>query len=479
MLLTAEEAALVLDGYIADPTYRPMLVSVYQSSVDLYKQSDIGDDVDPLSRYESGPTAPPARPRQAEQVREDDTPVTFPRMVPARYWAGHAGAVVVLLVGSADGVKVVGLATVSGGTRNRKSHGIRDVQVGPWRVVHPFPLSDLMEGLDSAQRTRLERMLYEPIRDLPQAMDEIVRRNLRRLYPDYDATVRELQPTMSSAIDRSPAGIHRRDRVATALRMFGYKYWKDVVPEPSDEAEELRSEYADALVHSVVAHEDDYITDDAAVFPSWQRSDRPNRGWWVFRSRSRRLLVKNINVSTAEGRTGADLVYVRRNPDAVVLVQYKLLEKSKKPARLLYRPNDGRLNSQMIRLLDLEKPPEGAAEWSVDEYRIGPGFTFVKFVAPYPPNRTQNDGLSDGFYFPTAVLQKMLEKPDTGPSGGTVFYPDARRYIDPSTFVKLVQDNWIGTTARATDVVFEALGLRRPEERTPFTIAVDELSDLW
>ncbi|MBF6228971.1 hypothetical protein IU470_28255 [Nocardia abscessus] len=87
--------------------------------------------------------------------------------------------------------------------------------------------------------------------------------------------------------------------------------------------------------------------------------------------------------------------------------------------------------------------------------------------------------MSDGFYFPTAVLQKMLEKPDTGPSGGTVFYPDARRYIDPTTFVKLVQDNWIGTTAKATDVVFKALGLRRPEERTPFTIAVDEPRDPW
>ncbi len=261
--------------------------------------------------------------------------------------------------------------------------------------------------------------------------------------------------------------------------MFGYKYWKDVVPEPTDQVGELRSEYADALVDSVVANEDDYITDDAAVFPSWQRSDRPNRGWWVFRSRSRRLLVKNINVSTAEGRTGADLVYVRRNPDAVVLVQYKLLEKSKKPARLLYRPNDGRLDSQVSRLLDLEKPQEGAAERSVDDYRIGPGFTFVKFVAPYPPNRSEDDGLSDGFYFPAAILKKMLEKPDTGPSGGTVFYPDARRYIDPTTFVKLVQDNWIGTTAKATDVVFTALGLRMPEERTPFTIAVDELSDPW
>jgi hypothetical protein len=61
-------------------------------------------------------------------------------------------------------------------------------------------------------------------------------------------------------------------------------------------------------------------------FPAWDRSARSERGWWEFRNRRRRLLVKNINVSTEERRTGADLVYARRNPDTIVLVQYKMME---------------------------------------------------------------------------------------------------------------------------------------------------------
>jgi hypothetical protein len=50
--------------------------------------------------------------------------------------------------------------------------------------------------------------------------------------------------------------------------------------------------------------------------------------------------------------TGADLVYVRRDPDAFALVQYKLLQQLK-DGRLVFRP-DGRLDNQVTRMLSLE-----------------------------------------------------------------------------------------------------------------------------
>jgi hypothetical protein len=60
-------------------------------------------------------------------------------------------------------------------------------------------------------------------------------------------------------------------------------------------------------------------------------------GWFEFRSGDRQLLVKNINFSTAETMTGADLVYVSRDPDCVVLVQYKLLKEAGTPPVLVFK----------------------------------------------------------------------------------------------------------------------------------------------
>lgn len=104
---------------------------------------------------------------------------------------------------------------------------------------------------------------------------------------------------------------------------------------------------------AIAGNEDDYITDDASTFLDWDRSANTNQGWWEFRDGERRLHVKNINVSTAENRSGADLVYVMRDPDAVVLIQYKLMTKLTStsgmdlPPRPEARPASG-TNAQLL-----------------------------------------------------------------------------------------------------------------------------------
>jgi hypothetical protein len=97
--------------------------------------------------------------------------------------------------------------------------------------------------------------------------------------------------------------------------------------------------------------EDDFITDDAAVFPGWEGGERPQQGWWSFRYRNRILWIKNINVSTAESLTGGDLLYVDDSPRAIVLVQYKLLDRTAQGETIL-RPNS-RFHDQVRRLLAL------------------------------------------------------------------------------------------------------------------------------
>jgi hypothetical protein len=151
--------------------------------------------------------------------------------------------------------------------------------------------------------------------------------------------------------------------------------------------------------------ERDVIVDDTVVFPGWDRSRRSVAGWWEFRSRGRRLLIKSIDATHYEARTGADLVYLRREPDALVLVQYKMLRQSG-DGRWVYRI-DRRLPGQLRRMIDCcqaatngDHEPTSAS--TVDSFRIGPSSAFVKFMQP--TRRLGADELTTGYYLPAEFV---------------------------------------------------------------------------
>jgi hypothetical protein len=221
----------------------------------------------------------------------------------------------------------------------------------------------------------------------------------------------------------------------------------------------------------VGAIEDDYVTDDAGAFPGWDRSEYSRGGWWEFHQEGRRLLVKNINVSPQEAATGADLVYVRRSPDAFVLVQYKMLEVLA-DGRVVFRP-DGRLGDQVKRMLAPEASPRGTVDPDdVDEYRLGDGFSFVKFVSGSAPTRSVPGEITPGFYLPSEFARRVLAAPGRGPHGGVVHFIQDHRHFTSGTFAKLVRDRWVGSTG---DVSTLLRGIfRLPESAARLTIAVDE-----
>ena len=65
----------------------------------------------------------------------------------------------------------------------------------------------------------------------------------------------------------------------------------------------------------------------------------------------------------------------------------------------------------------------------------------------------------------------MLE---AGPRGGNVIYVRNGRYIDTRTFVKLVQDGWIGSTGPTTDLISRIVGLVPTSDTGNRIFAVDE-----
>jgi hypothetical protein len=202
-----------------------------------------------------------------------------------------------------------------------------------------------------------------------------------------------------------------------------------------------------------------------------QPAGRAVRGWFEFVKDERRLLVKNINFTSAESVTGADLVYVSRGPDSIVLVQYKLLDVMKSTGELVFRDDGGRLLRQADAMLKLcgDQIDRSSDE---NEARVGSDFGFVKFVSPTPAASIRSDRLPEGRYMPVDAVRRMLTNPDRGPRGADVHYVHRRRYLDGETFARLVRDRWVGSRIEATNVLLMLLGLA--PTRTPTTIAVDE-----
>jgi hypothetical protein len=242
--------------------------------------------------------------------------------------------------------------------------------------------------------------------------------------------------------------------------------WRNLTPVISPEP----STFAISIELATRGSEDDYITDDTTGFLDWDRSLQSRQGWWEFRKGDRRLHLKNINVSTAESRTGADLVYVSRDPDTVVLVQYKLLERLA-DGEPIFR-HEGRLAGQIARMLSFS-PDQPDRSMDEAEARLGVDFAFVKFILPAAAPYLVQD-LPEGRYLPADAVRRMLANPDRGPGDGRVHFVYRRRYIDGESFSQLVRDRWVGSTGEATNLLLNIFGVQPSEQRVPLTIAVEE-----
>ena len=298
---------------------------------------------------------------------------TFPVSAPSSDWRRRSRYRAVLVARDLrhrGETHVVGVASVT--TRARyDTEQTALLDVGPWLLFEkPLRLSSLRS------RTRLgshvDRVVKaEESRAFPPATGEQVTKGLLELVPDF-ADLWEQLPEPGSPTRRlvPSAELPLIDAGQTALRLFTRK-WHEIEPTREDVPGSVVAARVELLAR---ASENDFITDDATRFLDWELQSPSNGGWFEFQEGERQLLVKNINVSTAETKTGADLVYVSANPAAVVLVQYKLLERLKSTEELIYRP-DGRLSRQVEKMLHLGRNSEPPRETS--DVRLGEGVGFV------------------------------------------------------------------------------------------------------
>jgi len=136
-----------------------------------------------------------------------------------------------------------------------------------------------------------------------------------------------------------------------------------------------------------------------------------------------------------------------------------------------YFRDDGRLGKQVQQMLTFSTPPVSSPGGG-DDYRLSVDIGFVKFVEPSQPSRSGEVlALPNGRYHPAEGVLRMLGKPSAGTRGGPVFRVAEWRSLDGETFAKLMRDQWIGSTATATDRLLSILGLA---PRSHLCLAVEE-----
>lgn len=218
--------------------------------------------------------------------------------------------------------------------------------------------------------------------------------------------------------------------------------------------------YLQALSEARV-YEDQAIDYDAGRFLDFGRIERPN-GIVHFANGNERLTVLNVNRRPLEQVTGADLIYHNESQESFVLVQYKTMAREGDPGetKLVVRPSsDGNLESELDRMRQFV---EALGDGTVDQWRLHPGFCFLKLCRPVLDLDYPERELVGGMYLPLEYWDLLAISPEVkGPRGGIVMtYENVPRRIDNSLFVELVRGGWIGsraeTTTTITDLVIQA-----------------------
>lgn len=369
---------------------------------------------------------------------------------PTDNWKGRD---VVLIVTSPAARPMI---THAGSLRKGSWRGtvLRELSVtGVEELPGPCPMDVLGERVPPYVRKHLEGE-----RTLPDQAGRELLSVLLEMRPEWGAILDRLSEPEPPVQIRGPRGEQVglvRDAVGLVLQMAGFSREPlELWTPPADlEAPDAPS-FLDGLPEGV-ALEDDLIAHDARRFRDWLGQDTSHHGWRVYTKNGQRLLIGNVNRKPAEATLGVDLIYLNESRQSTVLVQYKKL--IKKDGDWSYHPARDRdnLEKELARMRDVAAMCEKVTDEN-DAYRLHSDpcwFKLCRAESTIP----RTDELVQGMYLPRAYFDQLLNAPHSplrGSRGGLRFgYQTVPRYLDNTTFSGLVQDGWIGSTGRATEIV--------------------------
>ena len=255
--------------------------------------------------------------------------------------------------------------------------------------------------------------------------------------------------------------VHEKDALGLSLDIFGDKlslrkrtlpYWNpktDVAP------------FLKGIMSSKLT-EDTMINHDNKIFGDWDfMGSLPNLSSAIFRKGGETLTVCNTNRTSIEKTLGVDLIYYHHVYKSFVLVQYKRMNpEGDNPNKYIYRPKlDKNYEKELERMNGLEVDySELLIEQDLNGFRLHETPFYFKLCEPVIFDQLSSD-LIRGMYFPISLWKVILDSESIkGPKGGIgISYDRARRWLNNTDFINLVQNGWIGSNPKVSEYICKAI----------------------
>lgn len=291
---------------------------------------------------------------------------------------------------------------------------------------------------DKPHSTNLQRRLQsqEPVLVLSPKLSGYLIEQLASIDANHGA-MRAVAESLSAPKHFKGTAALQEDALRTALRAFGLP--------PGDKATTLELvEGRETALARIPIMEDSVVEHDARRIPGYDLVHSDLTGRAVFRRGNEQLEVYTANRRPLEHVFGVDLVYLNVTRQNIVMLQYKMLERTETGAIAdwIYRP-DAKLDDEIKRMRKFATShPPGPYE-----YRLNPAVFYLKFVKR---DGSINNG---GIITPIDHFEQFRKDPACrGPKKGLrVSYTSLTgRYLREGAFLDLIRSGYIGAHADTT-----------------------------
>lgn len=195
-------------------------------------------------------------------------------------------------------------------------------------------------------------------------------------------------------------------------------------------------------IASVRVLEDAAIEHDARWLPGWTMNDSDLTGRARFRKHDGDLEIYTANRRPLEQLLGVDLIYLNERRGALVLIQYKMLERDRDTGEGWQVRVDWQFENELDRMrrFDLDLDPGGP-------YRLHPGAFFVKMM------KRHSAASAAGIVISLGHFDHMLGHGGLRGSRGGLRIDHAEldgHYLRSEAFVELVRSGYVGTRGATT-----------------------------
>jgi hypothetical protein len=197
-----------------------------------------------------------------------------------------------------------------------------------------------------------------------------------------------------------------------------------------------------SAIASVRVLEDAAIEHDARWLPGWTMDDSDLTGRARFRKHDGDLEIYTANRRPLEQLLGVDLIYLNERRGALVMIQYKMLERDRYTGDGWQVRVDSQFEDELERMrrFDLDLDPEGP-------YRLHPGAFFVKMM------KRHSAASAAGIVISLGHFDHMLGHGGLRGSRGGLRIDHAEldgHYLRSEAFVELVRSGYVGTRGATT-----------------------------